>query len=152
MFEIMTKLNKNIKKFYVNKHVLYTLYISSTVCMYNVHACICTCSRNIWLYAIQYSNQINWVLLLKDWITLMSDDCTSTNFLWKCLKRRHVQRRQITYFYYCEWARWTKSCTVISYPSGQDGAISNDKNKIWLYSVIQPFLKNVLYIQYSKMT
>lgn len=31
----------------------------------------------------------------------------------------------LLYGWLCEWARWTKSCALIGYPSGQDGAPSS---------------------------
>lgn len=43
-----------------------------------------------------YINYEYYCLKIKLHCTLRFDDCTLTNFLWMCLKRRHGKRGQVT--------------------------------------------------------
>jgi len=43
--------------------------------------------------------------------------------LWNRALTEVQLKRFLLYGQFREWARWIESCTVIGYPSGQDGAI-----------------------------
>lgn len=55
---------------------------------------------------------------------------------------------------YCKRARWTESCSVISYPSGQDSSILSCKKVVFFFfhtvCIINPLLTNfwVLYLSF----